>query len=105
MRTIYSSDELKKYLNQGERQFIAGNKKMATAFNVYRALGSKGRNNIISKGLSAGVADIKCGLVSEPTLIALALMFCTTIIAVVLILSGRRGSVTPTPNGPVLEVE
>lgn len=105
MKKVYSPNELKKYLGQGEKQFIAGNKKMSAAFSVYKALGHKGRDNINSKGLSAGVSDIKCGIVSEPTLVILAVIFSTTIIAVVLILSGRSGRVRPTPDGPVLEVD
>ncbi len=107
MKTVYSSDELKAYLNQGEKQFLAGNQKMKVSFNVYRALGHKGRSEIVEKGSSYGKEDLKnsINLVSEPTLIALSIVFCTTIIAVVLTLSGRKGTVKPSLNGPILTVE
>jgi hypothetical protein len=102
MKTVNSSGELKEYLSKGEKVFLAGNKKMTVAFKVYSALGHSDREAIIAKPVN--IAPV-VGAISETTLITLAIAFCATIIAVVLIMSGRKGSVKASPDGPILTVD
>lgn len=100
MIKVYDSGELKKYIEQGEKHFVAGNKKMEVAFKVYDALGFKAAS-ITESTFKANV----CGIISDSTLIVLALMFCSTVIAVCLILSGRKGKVRVNPTKGDVEVE
>lgn len=101
MVRVYDSDDLKKYIAQGEKVFEAGNKKMEVAFKVYDALGPSKASTLTPSMYEGMVA----GALSEVAVIALAIVFCTTIIAVCIILSGRKGRTTFNTRNGKWEVE
>ena len=75
MVRVYDSDDLKKYIAQGEKVFEAGNKKMEVAFKVYDALGPSKASTLtpsMYEGMVAGalseVAVIACNCIGNSIL-------------------------------------